>query len=83
MPTDLPPDYRPKSAPEPKKPGPPALPMPQGEDARDPMGTPRPTPNAGTPGPKGDVVDPPGWAEPVGGPGEGLGVPTPAGTPSF
>ena len=81
MPTDLPPDYKP----QPPRADPPgsttAVPTPQGEDSRDPMGTPRPVP--GMPGPEGDVVDPPGWNEPAIAPGGPSGVPSPAGTPSF
>ena len=81
MPTDLPPDYKPQPMPSPTL-GEPVVPTPSGEDSRDPMGTPRPAP--GTPGPEGDVVDPPGWSEPSFGPGGvPAGVPTPAGTPTL
>ncbi len=75
MPTDLPPDYKPAPIPTPPTPG---------EDALDPTGDPRAGVGKGTPGPAGDVVDPPGWAEPAIAPGGNpIGVPTPAGTPTF
>lgn len=75
MPTDLPPDYRPKPMPDPE---------PQGDSVDGPGGVPQPGPNVGVPGPGADVVDPPGWAVPPLTPGEGgMGVPQPAGTPTF
>ena len=80
MPTDLPPDYKPQPAPHPTLGVPPVHP-PAGEDSRDPMGTPRPAP--GTPGPEGDVVDPPGWGGSLGPGSVPAGVPSPAGTPTF
>jgi hypothetical protein len=84
MPTDLPPDYKPAkpgdvTPGEGKAPG--LVPSPQGEDLKGgrPSG-----PNAGTdgrPGATGDVVDPPGWKTTPG--SDPIGVPTPAGTPTF
>ncbi len=79
MPTDLPPDYKPKPANDPANPADPAVPgsVPayppeQGEDSRDPSG--------GTPRPGSDVVDPPGWTVPPIAPGE---TPAPAGMPAI
>ena len=88
MPTDLPPDYKPKPASDPANPphpnDPGAVAPPAGEDARDPTGRPDSGPRSGVPGSDGDVVDPPGWPEPATGPGDSpIGVPSPAGTPSF
>lgn len=78
MPTDLPPDYKPRPADGPAQPADPAVPgsVPayppeQGADARDPGG-------AQEPG--ADVVDPPGWTVPSNRPGE---TPLPAGAPTF
>ena len=69
MPTDLPPDYKPKPMPDPANPGavpdPGAVAPPSGGDSRDPGVSEHPGPGAGAPGPGadgGDVVDPsPGW----------------------
>jgi hypothetical protein len=82
MPTDLPPDYKPRPANDPNDPvdpgvpgSAPAYPPQQGDDSRDPGG------NA-LPG--SDVVDPPGWPVPPTMPGrEPDQVPLPAGTPVF
>lgn len=82
MPTDLPPDYKPKPADDPNDPvvpgapgSEPAYPPSQGDDARDP---------AGSPGKGADVVDPPGWPVPPTRPGvDPDSVPLPAGTPTF
>lgn len=81
MPTDLPPDYKPR----PVKPGegkPAPEPPAGGEDVKghQPPGA-KPGPRGGLPGDAGDVVDPTGWKGP--GDGEPAGVPTPAGTPTF
>ena len=90
MPTELPPDYKPKPVRDPHHPGDnPVEPGAPGEDSpgapgRAPGGVPQPGPGVGVPGPGPDVVDPPGWAEPPLEPGGfPSGVPTPAGTPSF
>ena len=81
MPTDLPPDYKPQPIPSPGSPG--STPASPGDDAVNPVGNPGGL-GVGGSGPAGDVVDPPGWSEPPVGPGNNpLGVPTPAGTPSF
>ena len=88
MPTNLPPDYKPKPASDPTDPADPsvpgaapAFPPPSDEDALDgPKGIPRPGPNVGVPGPGSDVVDPPGWAVPPVVPGE---EPAPEGAPAF
>ncbi len=81
MPTDLPPDYKPQPVPTPSPGSLPAGPA-SGDDAINPVGN--PNGGVGSSGPVGDVVDPPGWNEPPVTPGNNpLGVPTPAGTPSF
>lgn len=80
MPTDLPPDYKPKPLPNPDDagavPNPGAVAPPVGGDSRDPGVTPHPGSGPSAPGPGadgGDVVDPaPGW---------GPGSPAPAGVP--
>ncbi len=79
MPTDLPPDYKPRPRTDPNNPADPevpgsvpAYPPVQGEDARD-----EPT---GAPQPGADVVDPPGWGLPPIAPAE---LPSPAGAPTF
>lgn len=83
MPTDLPPDYKPKPAHDPADPADPAVPgaVPAfppvgGEDSVDvPTGAPRPG---------SDVSDPPGWAVPPVVPGgDREDVPLPAGMPTF
>ena len=89
MPTDLPPDYKPKPARDPNDPtdasAPGAVPIPPGSDVRDGgSDVPQPGPNVGVPGPGVDVIDPTGWSEPPLAPGGApIGVPTPAGTPTF
>lgn len=86
MPTDLPPDYKPKPASDPIDPGStPAYPPAPGEDVPgEPVGVPQPGPGVGVPGPSGDVVDPPGWSEPPILPGgQPSEVPSPAGMPTF
>ena len=89
MPTDLPPDYKPRPASDPANPphpnDPGAVAPPRGEDVRDPSGRPSSGPRSPEgAGPSGDVVDPPGWGEPSLGPDSNpLGVPSPAGTPTF
>lgn len=83
MPTDLPPDYKPKPKDDPNDPADPAVPgsVPSyppvgGDDAVDPQG--------GEPRPGSDVVDPPGWGVPPVVPGGGReDVPLPAGMPIF
>lgn len=83
MPTDLPPDYKPKPKDDPADPADPAVPgavpafpTPGGDDAVDPQG--------GEPRPGSDVVDPPGWGVPPVVPGGGReDVPQPAGMPTF
>ena len=83
MPTDLPPDYKPQPIPAPNPGAAPASPGHSGADSLDPIGRPGGS-GVGSSGPRGDVVDPPGWSEPSVGPGNSpVGVPTPAGTPSF
>ncbi len=77
MPTDLPPDYKPQPAADPKGPGSsPGMPPSTGDDSLDPVSH-KPGPNTGVGGPNGaddgDVVDP---ASPG-------GIPAPAGMPSF
>ena len=75
MPTDLPPDYKPKPLPDPGAVAPPA-----GGDSKNPGVSEHPGPGVGAPGPGadgGDVVDPsPGWGPgspaPAGGPGGGM-----------
>lgn len=82
MPTDLPPDYKPRPVNDPSDPvvpdvpgSAPAYPPAQGDDSRDP---------AGSPGKGSDVVDPPGWPVPPTRPGiDPDAVPLPAGTPTF
>lgn len=75
MPTDLPPDYKPKPVNDPNDPAAPwspgsnpAYPPTQGEDV--PGDVPKPGSGTGLPGSDADSVDP-------------AGVPAPAGTPSF
>ncbi len=81
MPTDLPPDYKPKPLPDPGAvPDSGAVEPPKGSDSRDPGVSEHPGSGAGVPGPGddgGDVVDPsPGWGPgspaPAGGPGGGM-----------
>lgn len=82
MPTDLPPDYKPKPARDPNDPvdptvpgSAPAYPPVQGEDSRDDP--------AGVPHPGADVIDPPGWSIPPIVPGgDPADVPLPAGVPT-
>ncbi|MBV8848393.1 MAG: hypothetical protein JOZ16_02280 [Methylobacteriaceae bacterium] len=88
MPTDLPPDYKPTPKPDtepadPNAPG--SVPTPPGKDMPGHVAdVPQPGPGVGAPGPGPDVIDPPGWREPPIVPGgDPIGVPTPAGTPSF
>ena len=83
MPTDLPPDYKPKPKSDPNDPADPnepgavpAFPPVGGEDALDPNGS-----GAGG---GSDVVDPPGWSVPPVTPGGDRGnEPLPAGMPTF
>ena len=80
MPTDLPPDYKPKPVADPANPtvpgAVPASPPAGGEDAVDVPG--------GAARPGSDVFDPPGWAAPPVAPGGDRGdVPLPAGMPTF
>jgi hypothetical protein len=90
MPTDLPPDYKPKPAAnpdnpaDPNNPGSPTYPPGQGDDALDRPTVPQPGPGVGAPGPGPDVFDPPGWSVPPIAPGSNPGEgPTPASTPTF
>ena len=79
MPTDLPPDYKPAATP-PTGPGAvpdPATPAAGVAPVRNPDGA-----DVVIPGPAGDVVDQPGRNEP-GSPGDQVGIPAPAGMPSF
>ena len=81
MPTDLPPDYKPRPMSDPADAGNPVPAPPKGEDSRDGQpGVPRPGPDAGVglPGADGDVVDPTGVPG-----GVPAGVPAPAGLPTF
>lgn len=80
MPTDLPPDYKPRPKRDPADPADPdvpgsgpAYPPAQGEDSRDDAA-------GAPPAPGEDVVDPPGWGMPPRVPGE---TPAPAGGPIF
>lgn len=83
MPTDLPPDYKPRPVDDPANPADPAvpgavpaIPEPGGADAVDP--------GTGAPRPGNDVSDPPGWAVPPVVPGgDKADVPLPAGMPTF
>lgn len=84
MPTNLPPDYKPKPANDPGNPADPnvpgsapAFPPEPGEDVRDPASP--------SPRPGGDVIDPsPGWSVPPLVPGaEPTNDPAPAGMPTF
>ena len=92
MPTDLPPDYKPRPINDPTNPADPntpgstpAYPPTPGEDSpAEPIGVPQPGPGVGVPGPGPDVIDPPGWSEPPIAPGGyPVEIPTPAGTPTF
>lgn len=87
MPTDLPPDYKPRPITDPADPtapgSNPAYPPIPGDDMPG-VSVPQPGPPVGVPGPDADVVDPPGWSEPPIVPGQNpVPVPSPAGTPTF
>ncbi len=83
MPTDLPPDYKPRPVDNPADPADPtvpgavpAFPPTGGDDSVDVPGS--------APRPGSDVSDPPGWAVPPVVPGGDRGdVPLPAGMPTF
>ncbi len=80
MPTDLPPDYKPKPAADPDAKDPTAAPAPDQDSVDGARGVPRPGPGVGVgrPGTDGDVVDPSGFPK-----DDPLGIPSPAGMPTF